>query len=141
MAQGQVGLAREGFDLDLQHGQAHEHAFGHLLLEARCDRIRIEHKCDGKAKLTKNVFVEFKQKGRPSGLSVSTAEFWAIEYDFEHWIVLPSGSLKNLARKYLEIPGHRVMGGDFKLYEGVLIPLKAFVELNRPGPTQKDLAL
>lgn len=68
------GLAGEGFDVDLRYGQAREDALVQVFL-----RSRVEVKSDRQAARTGNVFVEFKQKGRPSGLAVTMADWWAFE--------------------------------------------------------------
>lgn len=123
------GIAREGFDLDLKHGQARENAFGTMMLEARATRITIECKSDGKAKDTGNVFIEFRQRGRPSGIATTQSDFYAIEIDFEHWVVIPTSKLKVICRDVLKrYPERgRVRGGDFKQYEGVLVKLTELV--------------
>lgn len=119
------GIAREGWDLDLKHGEARECAFGRVMLEARTTRITVECKADGKAKGTGNVFIEYRQKGRPSGIAVTTSEYYAIEISFERWIVITTPELKAICKRVMEKDPSRkcVRGGDFKKYEGVLVKL------------------
>lgn len=119
------GLAREGFDLDLKHGQARECAFARLMLESHTTRVTVEHKSDGKARSTGNVFIEYRQKGRPSGLATTASDFYAIEWDYECWIVVPTARLKLICKRVMERHPERkcVRGGDFGKYEGVLLKL------------------
>lgn len=122
------GLAREGFDIDLRHGEAREDALVHVFLKAR-----VEHKCDGKAKKTGNLFVEYRQKGRPSGIAVTTAEWWAFEFDDATWLIVPTQKLKHLARRAYQ-EGRVTQGGDHNHYDGVLLPLDWLVRPLRPAP-------
>lgn len=116
------GLARAGFDIDLRHGEAGEQAFVHVFLKAK-----VEHKRDDKCRVTGNVFIEYKQKGRPSGIAVTTANWWAIEYDEECWVIVPTDRLKALARQAAKEPRRLVKGGDNNLYDGVLVPIEWLV--------------
>lgn len=120
------GLAREGFDIDLRHGEAREDAFVHVFLKAR-----VEHKSDDKCRKTGNLFVEFRQKGRPSGIQTTTADWWAFEYDRDCWLIVPTERLKAVARQaYKE--GRIARGGDYNNYEGILVPIEWLVCPWRP---------
>jgi hypothetical protein len=107
------GLAREGFDMDLAHGEARETAFVQAL-----QSCHVEHKSDQKVRVTGNVFVEYRQKGRPSGIATTEAEWYAIEYADDAWIVVRTSLLKALARR-----APKRHGGDFNQYEGALVPI------------------
>lgn len=117
------GLAREGFDLDLKHGEARQSAFGQMMLESNCTRVTVEHKSDGKARDTGNVFIEYRQRGRKSGIATTVSDFYAIEIYPKRWIVITTEDLKAICRRVMkEDPGRAcVRGGDFKRYEGVLV--------------------
>ena len=117
-----TGLARSGFDLDLRHGEAREDALVYILLKAR-----VECKSDSQCKTTGNVFLEYKLKGKPSGLSVTTADWWAIEYDTDSWLIMPTWRLKEAAKKAYKA-GKVVRGGDCDQSEGVLIPIEWLVK-------------
>lgn len=113
------GIARGGWDLDIVHGNLREGAFGRLLKEGG-----VEVKSDGKCRLTGNVFIEFRQHGRPSGIAEDKgSQYWAIEYDDDHWIVIPTERLKQIARVAYR-NGYRKRGGDYDGFEGVCFPLK-----------------
>jgi len=120
-----IELARAGFDLDLRHGEAREDALVHTLL-----RSRVEVKSDGACRRTGNLFVEYRQAGRPSGISVTTAERWAFEYDDDCWLVVPTSVVRDMARRALA-EERRVLGGDFDRSEGALVPIRWLVERRR----------
>ncbi len=112
------------FDIDLAFGEARESA----LVEAM-RRCRVECKSDQKAKVTGNVAVEMRQgsteigKGNPSGISLTEAEWWAIEYDDGCWIVVPTPLMKQLARRAAQ-SGRRRMCGDGNRFECALVPVE-----------------
>ena len=121
------GLARSGWDKDLAFGEARESAFVEALRDAH-----VECKSDQKARSTGNVAIEIRQgdtergKGKFSGLSVSTARWWCIEYADDCWLVVRTSLLKLVARRVYDEAGS-VMGGDGNKFELVLVPLTMLV--------------
>ena len=107
------------FDIDLAYGQVKEKELAKILFEKK-----IEVKSDKLWKKTGNVAVEVKCNGKPSGISVSEAEFYAFILDDNNTIngiaILPISKLKEIARKYKK---NRVFGGDNNLAEMILIPI------------------
>ncbi len=102
------------------------------MTDASCARITVEHKSDRIASRTGNIFVEYRQKGRKSGLATTKADFYAIEIYPDKWIVMRTEELKSICRKIIESDGERTkrgfpervkMGGNFKQYQGVLVKL------------------
>ena len=123
------GLSREGFDIDLRFGQQAEGECMRLLL-LRAGIEFIEVKADEKARSTGNVFIEYRQRGRPSGIAVTTAQLYAIRISPLHWVWLPTERLKGLAR--LAYKQRRLAcGGDYNRYEGVLVPLEWLVRASQ----------
>lgn len=117
-----VQLAREGFDLDLRHGQAREQALVHELLGSR-----VEVKSDARCRHTGNLFVEYRHRGVPSGVSATIAQRWAFEYDDDCWLIVPTDRVRDLARRALA-EDRRALGGDFDRSEGALVPVRWFVD-------------
>lgn len=114
-----TGVARAGFDIDLAYGTSREDAFRHVLNGAT-----VEVKSDRECRRTGNLFIEYRQKGRPSGIAVTTADYWAFEYDDDCWLVVPIERLRSVARDvYRSRPDLRRKGGDFDLYDGVVVPI------------------
>lgn len=108
------GLARAGFDLDLKFGEARETAFVAALTDCH-----VECKSDQKVRSTGNVFIETHQHGRPSGINVTTSQWWAIEYADDCWLVVRTALLKALAKR-----APVKDGGDHNNYRGRLVPVR-----------------
>lgn len=110
-------------------GEAKESAFVEAIRDAH-----VECKADQKSRVTGNVAIEIRQgspekgKGRPSGLSVTKARWWAIEYQDDCWLVVRTSLLKLVTRRVYDEAGS-VMGGDGNRFELVLVPV---LMLSRP---------
>lgn len=114
-------LARAGFDLDLRHGEAREDALVHALLQAR-----VEAKSDAKCRRTGNLFIEYRYRGQPSGVSTTTADRWAFEFDDDCWLLVPTERVRDAARRALA-EERRAVGGDYDRSEGALVPIRWLV--------------
>lgn len=126
------GLAREGFDLDLAYGEARETAFTHALLDCH-----VECKSQQKTRVTGNVAIEIRQgspkpgHGRESGIAVTTAKWWALEYEDDCWLVIRTSLLKAKVDAAIRM-GRVRMCGDGNRYENVLVPIDWLVRGWRP---------
>ena len=118
--------ARPNFDLDLKFGQEKENELQEILhnepLECKCDKRCID---------TGNVFVEFEDRGKPSGISITKSTFYAFcLYKKERekkqiWVLIPTEILKKLMQKYpvksggdnWEARGHIIPKQDLLNYE------------------------
>lgn len=113
------------FDLLLQRGLLREQAFGALL---RGDGdITIEHKSEPRGIQYGSVFIETSDDGQgPTGLSVSTADWYAIEYAPDRWIVLPTSELRRLCGEVSRLYGFTRGGWEHRSV-GVVMPLVRLV--------------
>ena len=125
-----VGIARRGFDIDLRHGQAREAALVHTLLGSR-----VEAKSDGRCRSTGNLFIEYRHRGLPSGIATTTASRWAIEYDTDAWLIVPTERLREAARRAVR-EERTALGGDHDQSMGALVPISWLV---RPHDACDDL--
>ena len=116
--------ARPQFDLDLKFGQQKEDEFKKEVegqLECKVDRL---------CQKTGNVFIEFEDAGKPSGISKTTAAYYAIalykkERKKQIWVLIPTVILKKLMKKYpvksggdnWEAKGHIIPKQDLLNYE------------------------
>ena len=121
-----TGIARSGWDIDLRDGIAREDSFARMLMDKGI--FLIEHKCDEKAEKTGNVFIEFTQLTAQgdriaSGIAVTTADAWAIEFRKNWHISGPMSELKEISREAWK-RGCARMGGDNNCYQGVVFPLE-----------------
>ena len=110
--------ASPNFDLDLKFGQEKDNE----PLECKCDKRCID---------TGNVFVEFEDRGKPSGISITKSTFYAFcLYKKERekkqiWVLIPTEILKKLMKKYpvksggdnWEARGHIIPKQDLLNYE------------------------
>jgi len=110
-----------GFDVDLRVGEASEDALVHVMLESR-----VEVKHDRLCRETGNLFVEYRHRDRPSGLSTTLASRWAFEYDEDCWLIVPTSKVKAEARRAFD-EGMSVTAGDRNDSQGVLIPIVRLV--------------
>ena len=119
------------FDKDLREGQAREDAFVHTLL-----RSRVEHKRDKKCADTGNVAIEYEQvcrdgEKRKSGISITEADRYAIEFSPERWLIVPVEDVKELARLAIAEGRHRWIG-DNNNHHNALVPLEWFFNVDQP---------
>ena len=119
-----VGKTQKNFDIDIEYGRKGENYLLDIL-----ETKRIEVKTDRIAHITGNVAVEYKYKGRPSGIATTEADYWAfLLYDMTTIIMVPTDKLKHIARqKYKQ--DQITLGGDENASEMILIPIN---ELTKP---------
>jgi ABC-type phosphate transport system substrate-binding protein len=90
-------------------------------------KIKAEVKVDSMAHRTGNVFIEVFSRGKASGISTTTAEFWVYKIEASgSAIIVPVEKLKSLVRKYHAINGFKE-GGDENTSKGVLVPIIEFL--------------
>lgn len=121
-----MSVPYETFDKDLREGKAREDAFVHVLL-----RSRVEHKRDKKCGKTGNISIEIEQicpdgQTRPSGVMMTTAEYFAIEYAPECWLIIPTEYVRALAKRAI-IAGFNRWIGDGGNHHNALVPIEWFV--------------
>lgn len=119
---------RKQFDLDLQAGEDWEDFFENIVASGK-----VECKRDRKVRLTGNIYIEYRCFGKPSGLSVTEAEWWAIGIenesgDIETAILASVPWLKEKCREYLKT-SRDVGGGDDGASQGILLKMDDFREL------------
>ena len=112
------GLARAGWDLDLEHGESREIRLATIM---NCSKVEV--KSDGLARRTGRIFIETSHKGNPSGINVTESAHWAIEVMDDTWIIIPTDRLKTLVRM-AKLRGFERTGGDFNTTVGVTIPIE-----------------
>lgn len=112
----------ETFDVDLRDGKAREDAFVHVLL-----RSRVEHKRDFLCVETGNLAIEYQQKDRdglvrPSGISITEADYYAFEFLENRWMLVLTAELKNLTRRAIKDGRHKWIG-DGNNHHNALVPI------------------
>lgn len=116
---------RDKFDLDLRSGEEWEGFFQGIVESGKieCKRERLAHK-------TGNIFIEYRCRGKPSGLSVTGAKWWAIGIenmngDIETAILAGVLWLKAKCRTFIGT-NRDVSGGDDNAAQGILLKLDDF---------------
>lgn len=109
------------FDKDLRDGEAREDAFVHVLLKAK-----VEHKHDRKCEETGNLAIEYEQvcsdgQTRPSGIAITEADWYAIEFAPDTWVLIPIERLKHLTRRAIREKRARWIG-DEDNHHNALVP-------------------
>lgn len=117
-----AGLTRTGFDEDLKLGQEVEGQFAQVLLASG---ENIEVKSDRRATSTGNIYVEVEYKGKPSGITKSTAEWWTYEIN-GRFITMRRLDLLALVERAME-EGRSRRGGDYNMTKGALVPVEWLV--------------
>lgn len=119
-----VGAKQKNFDIDMEYGRRGENMLLDIL-----ETKRIEVKTDRMAHITGNVAVEYRYRGRPSGIATTEADYWAfLLYDMTTIIMIPTDKLKDIAREKF-MKDQVTLGGDENASEMILIPIE---ELTKP---------
>ena len=116
------------FDVDLAFGEKYEGCLADLL-----NRGRVEVKTERDLWVdTGNIAVEIRCNGRPSGLSVTKADYWAHiltkDGDIKFIAIFPVDTLKRRVKHLMRQGRARIiLGGDNESSEMVLVPLNEII--------------
>jgi len=117
------------FRYDLKTGQ-----IGEQLLENILNFKTIEVKRDSWIYKSGNIAIEYESRDKPSGISKTEAEYWAIifsgGYKDEIIIIIKTNRLKDICRKYYKLGNIKLMG-DNNTSKAILIPTKEFLLYER----------
>jgi hypothetical protein len=109
------------FKYDLQLGQLAEKKIGDLL-----SKKKLEVKRDFKAMDTGNVYVEYRSRGKASGLTTTLADYYVFVISFDRIIFIATPKLKQLCRKYVGT-NFDIKGGDSNTSQGILLSLDELI--------------
>ena len=104
------------FKYDLEVGQIKEKELSDIFLNKK-----IEVKHDLKASKTKNVYVEYFSRGKPSGISTSESDYYCFCFG-NTFHLIETSDLKRKCRAYLQTDRDR-LGGDSNTSKGILLPI------------------
>ena len=104
------------FKYDLKVGQTKE-----LELGAIFNDKTIEVKYDLQAKKTGNVYIEYFSRGKASGISTSSADYYCFAIG-DTFHLIESDKLKQRCRKYINTNRDK-KGGDNNTSKGILLPI------------------
>lgn len=104
------------FKYDLKIGQKGEKKLAEIL-----ENKTIEVKTDLRAKETGNVYVEYKSRGKLSGLATTEADYYCFIIE-DNLHLIETNKLKDLCRKYRHTK-RDTWGGDDDTSKGILLPI------------------
>lgn len=109
-------MRRSDFDILLRAGQERERAFEAILGgDVATVEVKDQHKS------VRFVFIEHECYGKPSGIAITKASYWAIEVRRGWWVILPTEEVRMLWRAGLDRFGVR-HGGDLDAAYGAIVP-------------------
>lgn len=119
------------FDLKLRQGQDAEGRLAQILL-GKGSETTVEVKTEPRYTETGNLAIEFSQSAvgggkKPSGIhpSATESQWWAVEWMTDRWLILPTATMREIARTEWRLSGSRPMGDNGN--EGVLVPLASII--------------
>ena len=115
-----MGAEHPNYKKDLAFGLARRSAVRRVL-DATDKEVHVQVRSDRWCKTSNNVSIELREKGHDSGLRVSTATHWAIEFAKECVLVIPIEVLKRAVAE--ELKDRAYMAGDYKEYLNVIFPI------------------
>jgi len=128
------------FKIDLPEGEAGERLTKGILTG---ERGTVEVKRDWRVSETGNIAIEFKCRGKKSGVATSTATWWAVvldgpKYGHEVIILIKRHRLRAMAAEYYR-EGNWTYGGDDGKSLIVLIPVHQLVSWVPPSTIKPEL--
>tara|TARA_R100001460_G_scaffold101252_1_gene145110 strand:- start:139 stop:498 length:360 start_codon:yes stop_codon:yes gene_type:complete len=112
------------FEYDLKFGQMKEKELADIL-----ENQKIEVKTDCKWKKTGNLAIEYKSRGKPSGISTTKAEYWAFILDSNGYaegiLIVPIAKLLIISKYHYQL-GNIINGGENS--DMVLVPIADLVK-------------
>lgn len=87
--------------------------------------FKVEVKSDRMAHKTGNLFIEVFSRGKPSGISITTADIWIYRIEAHGTaIIVPTRIIKEVVREcFLKNNQKYTLGGDNNTSKGVLVPM------------------
>lgn len=108
------------FKYDLKEGKLKGETKFHEMLS----NSTIEVKYDKQTRKTKNVYIEFESRGKPSGIRTTEAEYWTYFIQDEMCLTIPTQRLKE---KIIKLKPRKIPGGDSNSSKGFLISVNDLI--------------
>jgi hypothetical protein len=116
------------FDLQLSAALVNERRLAEIFTAAKIEKIELKSE-SWLWERTKNICVEYRQNGQPSGIAVSEADYWVHELRRDDktlcYLMFPTERLKELA---WFVGRHHQGGGDSGRFDNILIPLSEILK-------------
>jgi hypothetical protein len=119
------------FDLQLSDALINERRLATIFSAAKIEKIELKSET-WLWERTGNICIEYQQNGKPSGISVTDADYWVHELsrdgDALCYLMFPINRLKELARAAYADGRYHQGGGDGGRFCNVLIPLSEILK-------------
>lgn len=119
--------ATNKFDLQLGASLIRERELARIFGERKIEKIELKSE-SYQWEQTGNICIEYRQDGKPSGISVTEADMWVHELMRDGktlvYLMFPIERLKELVKQAAQEGGKREHGGDGGRFSNVLIRLK-----------------
>ena len=127
-----MGNKNHKYDIDLEFGEKNEKSLEKIL---RFGKIEVKTERDIWKK-TGNICIEIRQNGNPSGLSTTSADYWAhilsFKNEIEGVLMFPIAELKSRLKQLILLKRVReVKGGDDNTSDIILAPISTLILLNK----------
>jgi hypothetical protein len=114
------------FDIQLNKALVNERKLGNIFAAAKIERIELKSET-WQWERTGNICIEYRQNGKPSGISTTEADYWVHELKREDstlvYLMFPVERLKELAREAIKSGRCRSNAGDGGRFDVVLLRL------------------
>jgi len=122
------------FDMQLSASLIAERRLADIFTAAKFEKIELKTET-WQWRRTGNIAVEYRQRGKPSGIAITQADYWVHELCEDDgatvgYFMIPVERLKRLAREAYRA-GHHRTGGDADEYEMVLLSVRDLFGLLR----------
>jgi hypothetical protein len=115
------------FDLQLSQALIDERRLAEIFAGAKIERIELKSE-SWQWEQTGNICIEFRQRGRPSGIAITEADVWVHELKRDGatlvYLMFPIERLKALCREAFRRGAYRLGGGDGGEFDVILLKLK-----------------
>ena len=113
------------FDIDLKFGLIFERKIRDIFENG--GKIEVKTERDSWHR-TGNIAIEIECSGKPSGLSVTTANYWihvlSLDDEMQMALLFPVVKLKELVKRAIRMPDANIVyGGDRKASKIILLPI------------------
>lgn len=120
---------RSKFDMQLAEAIINERKLYEIFTAKKIEKVELKSE-SYLWELSGNICIEISQRGKPSGIMITEADYWVHELKRDGktlcYLMFPIERLKELVAEY-DAKGWRRRGGDNKEFEMVLVPIWAAV--------------
>jgi len=118
------------FDLQLSQSVIHERRLAEIFANLRIEKLELKTET-WLWERTGNICIEFRQRGKPSGIAITEADVWVHELRRDDqtlvYLMFPTERLKELCRLAYRKHAKRG-GGDGGEFDNIVLPLREILK-------------